>query len=112
MGMRQITQEEWDALVQKYPAPGNELVKLELRMGDLVLRNPSEAEYGAFQGMRLEDSTRRTAFPNLLTMCCVFPEPAELQAAIKRWPGIPSNAKVVRALQFIAGEADELAGKG
>lgn len=110
--MRTITDDEFAALSAKYPAPDHEIVKVELRMGDIVLRNPSEAEYGMFQSTRLDDTTRKTAFPNLLVMCAVFPERPELVATLKRYPGIPSNGKVVKALQFIAGEADALEGKG
>lgn len=110
--MRQITDEEFTKLQEQFPASTHELVKISLRMGDIVLRNPTQPEYGTFQALRLDESQKKTAFPNLLTMCCVFPERAELAAALKRWPGIPSNAKVVRALQFIAGEADEIEGKG
>ena len=109
--MRRIEDAEYQALEGKFAPPDHELIKVELRMGDIVLRNPTEAEYGAFQSMRLEQSTRKTAFPNLLTMCCVFPERAELVAAVKRWPGLASNAKIVHALQYITGEADALEGK-
>ena len=110
--LRKITDEEYKALEAKYPATSHELYKIELRMGDIVLRNPSEGEYSAFQSMRLDDAQKKTAFPNLLMMCAVFPERAELAAAVSRWPGIPSNTKVVRALQYVAGEADALEGKG
>ena len=110
--MREITGDEMKALEAKYPPPDYELVHVALRMGDIVLRNPTAAEYGAFQAMRLEQSTKKTAFPNLLTMCCVFPERAELVVALARWPGLPSNPKIVNALQYIAGEADALEGKG
>jgi hypothetical protein len=110
--MREITQEEMDALSAKYPAPSNELLKVKLRMGDIVLRNPTQSEYGAFHAMRLDESQKKGAFNNLLVTCAVFPSREDLAADIKRWPGIPSNAKIVRALQWIAGEADELEGKG
>lgn len=110
--MRKITEEEFKALESTFPAPDYELVRVELRMGDIVLRNPSESEYNMFQAQRLDDQQKKLAFPNLLSMCCVFPSKADLAVALKRQAGIPSNVKVVRALQYLAGEADELAGKG
>lgn len=112
MTLRKITDEEWAALKTQYPAPGYELIRVELRMGDIVLRNPTETEYSAFASMRLDEAMRKNAFPNLLTMCAVFPAPDALQAAVRRYPGISSNPKIVRALQYIAGEADDLQGKG
>lgn len=110
--MRTITDTEWEALQAKLPAPDYELVRVDLRMGTIVLRNPTSAEYGVFQSQRLDDAQKKVAFQNLLTLCCVFPERAELQAAVSRWPGIPSNARVVSGLRYLAGEAEVLEGKG
>lgn len=110
--MREVTEEEWKSLEQKYKAPDFELVRLDLRMGTIVFRNPTEAEYNMFQAQRLSDDQKKLAFPNLMKMCCVFPEGGELGAAMKRFPGLGSNVQVVRALQYLAGEADALAGKG
>jgi hypothetical protein len=110
--MRHITDTEFAKLKEQYPEATHDLVKIELRMGDIVIRTPTEPEWGMFQGQRLSDEQKKLAFPNLLTMCCVFPPKEELAAGLKRWPGITNNIKVLRALQYVSGEADALEGKG
>ena len=110
--MRKITDDEFAKLKGEYPESTHELLKIELRMGDIVIRTPSESEYGMFQAQRLDDAQKKLAFPNLLTMCAVFPEKAEVAAALKRFPGLGSNPKIVFALQYVAGERDVLEGKG
>lgn len=110
--MRKITDDEFAKLKSEYPESTHELLKIELRMGDIVIRNPTEGEFGMFQAQRLDEGQKKLAFPNLLTMCAVFPDKSEVAVALKRYPGLGSNPKVVRALQFLAGEADALEGKG
>lgn len=112
MTRRALTSEELEALKAKYPEPQFELLTLNLRVGDIVLRNPSEQEYALFTMTISNDSTRATAFPNLLAVCCVFPEASALAALRARYPGLVRNPKVLSGLQMLAGAADELEGKG
>ena len=96
----------------KFPEPDYELVPLETRAGLFVLRNPSHQEYMMFRKQVGDDTQAHLASPNLFTMTCVYPDRESVGRAIKRWPGMVSQAKVQRALSYLSGMTDELEGKG
>ena len=110
-----ISEEQYKDLQKKYPAPANELVKIEgLQPGDIVLRNPAEIEYHQFQTAiwSVEGEVGRpAAYRNAMVMQVVFPDQQTLAGWLKRWPGIALHNKVVRAINYLSGQVDSLEGK-
>jgi hypothetical protein len=104
-----LTEEAYAALREKHP----ECVWVKgLQMGDLVLRPQTEAEYHAYSVQFWEKGGEPVAYRNALVQTAVFPDAATVQAWLKRWPGLPSNGKVSRALAYLCGMTDALEGKG
>lgn len=104
-----LTDEQFAELQSKHP----ECVWVKgLQMGDLVLRPQSEIEYHAFSSTFWEKGGEPIAFRNALVQTALFPDTGTVQAWLKRWPGLPSNGKVSRAISFLAGLTDALEGKG
>jgi len=109
-----LTDEQWEKLRAQFPEPDHELVRIPVQPGEIVLRNPSEAEYHAHQaaiwGVEGE-AGRPAAYRNALVMQCVHPDKPTLTAWLKRWPGIALNPKVVRAINYLSGQIETLEGK-
>jgi|ERR1019366_4778202 hypothetical protein len=107
------TDEQYAELLAQYPAP-NELVRVSVQPGEVIIRNPSEVEHHAFatETWGKEGATGYpVAYRNALIMQCVFPDKGALTAWLKRWPGLPTSAGVMRAIKYLSGEAETLEGK-
>ena len=96
----------------RYPEPNFELVQIDIRAGFFVLRNPSHQEHMMYKKMLMDETQQAVAANNLFVPTCVYPGPAEAQAALKRWPGILMHEKVQRAFRYLSGASDTLEGKG
>jgi hypothetical protein len=111
-----MDQEDIDKVVaelrQKYKEPEYELVPLDLRMGLFVLRNPSHQEFMMYRKQGMDDDQKHLASFNLFAATCVYPDRAELQRAMARWPGLVGSPRVQRALGYLSGTTDDLEGKG
>jgi hypothetical protein len=108
----ELTDEQFVELQSKYPAPQHALVRVKVQAGELVLRNPAEVEFHAFNASFWEKGGEPTAFRNALVQTCVYPDKATLIAWLARYPGLSNNARVTRAISFLAGMTDSLEGKG
>jgi|SRR5580658_4001144 hypothetical protein len=95
----------------KFPSPEFELRAVQLRMGLIVLRNPSHAEHQMYKKQILDDDARAVASENHLMMTAVYPDNASMQRLTKRYPGLVSNVKVQRAMAYLSGQTDESEGK-
>lgn len=107
------TDEQWAELLAAHPAPG-ELVRVAVQPGEVIIRNPTEPEHFAFanETWGKEGATGYpAAYRNALIMQCVFPAKDTLVAWLKRWPGLPTSAGVMRAIKYLSGEAETLEGK-
>ena len=110
-----LTDEQFQALRATYPEPQHELVRVQTRAGELVIRNPAEPEHHAFTTETWGKQGTEgypAAYRNALVMQCVYPDKATLLAALARFPGLPTSAPVMRAIKYLSGEAETLAGKG
>lgn len=106
--------EQFAKLQETYPAP-NELVRVSVQPGEIVLRNPSAIEYQNFTSETWGKPGTEgypIAYRNALVQQCVFPDRPVLLAWLSRWPGIPLSGPVMRAIKYLNGEAEALAGKG
>jgi hypothetical protein len=110
-----LTDEKYQELKAQFPEPQYELVKIEgLPAGDMVLRNPTEAEHQAFIGEAWSKEGSQgfpAAYRNALVFQCVFPEKTVLTAWLKRWPGLSTNRKITQAISYLSGQQESLAGK-
>jgi hypothetical protein len=105
-----LTEEQYQAIVEKHP--GVRLKRVLSPAGELVIRAPTSVEESTYQSMLFGSSMHTgLAFRNLLVMITVHPEPVKFQAALKEWPGLPLNPRIVREVKLIRGEADEEEGK-
>lgn len=107
------TDEQWAALLAQYPDPA-ELVRVPVQPGEVIIRNPAEAEHHAFTSETWGKQGTEgypAAYRNALIMQCVFPSKETLVGWLKRWPGMPTSAGVMRAIKYLSGEAESLEGK-
>jgi hypothetical protein len=108
-----ITDEQFAELQKRFPEPDYELARVsDLPPGDVVLRNPSEQEYNAFQAQAFDDESRRFADKNLMLMTVVFPESAVFAKWLKRYPGLQTHERLRKALRALNGSTDAAMGKG
>ena len=88
------------------------LIRIGVQGGDIVIRNPSEAEHNVFSAQFWEKGGEPVAYRNALVQQCVFPDRSELLKMLSRWPGLPSNGKVAKAITYLSGMTDKLEGEG
>ena len=109
------TEEQWTALQEQYPAPAFELVRVTCQPGEIVLRNPNEVEYHAFSAETWGKPGTEgfpVAYRNAMLQQAVFPARNTLIAWLKRWPGLGHSAGVMKAIRYLSGQEESLAGKG
>ena len=95
------TDEQWAELLAAHPAPG-EWCAWRCSLGKVIICNPTEPEHFAFanETWGKEGATGYpAAYRNALIMQCVFPAKDTLVAWLKRWPGLPTSAGVMRAIK-------------
>jgi len=96
----------------KYPEPAYELRAVQLRMGLIVLRNPSHPEHQMYKQQILDEAQRHVASENLLTMTTVYPSRVAIEGLCRRYPGMVSNPRIQKAMAYLSGATDEAEGKG
>jgi hypothetical protein len=105
-----LTDEQFDAIQAAHP--GVRLRRVVSAAGELVIRAPTAVEEQTFQTMFFGSSMHvGMAWRNLLVMLTVHPEPVKMQTALKEWPALGINPRIIRELKLIRGEADEEEGK-
>jgi len=99
-------------LRERFPSPSYELrlLRADPRVGPVVLRNPTSAEYGLYLRTLADDNSKHVAGQNLFVTVCVHP--ANPAAVLERWPGFLHSRSVQRALAYLAGSTNEAEGKG
>ncbi len=76
----------------------------------VVLRKPNGGEYKRFRAQSVDTAQRAMAQERLFTSTCVYPStPAEVQALLDEWPGIPEACGSL--LMSLAGMAGNERGK-
>lgn len=107
--------EQWAKLLEQYPAPAYELIRVQVVAGEVILRNPTEPEYEAFSAEKWGRSGNeglKVAHRNAVVMQAVFPDKPTLLAWLKRWPGLPMFPDMTLAVRQLCGEAQAIQGKG
>ena len=94
----------------KWPKSELQLLRTDKRVGPVVLRTPSAAEYTVYTRALADDNSRHVAGHNLFVTVCVHPPNPE--TILDRFPGFLHNKSVQRALAYLAGATSEAEGKG
>jgi hypothetical protein len=79
-------------LLGQYPANELRMLRVDKRIGPVVLRNPTPQEHALGE-------------KDLFVAVCVHP--ADPAALIERFPGLTSHGAVKRALAYLAGSSSE-----
>jgi hypothetical protein len=90
--------------------PGKRLELFPFSGGDMVFAQPTPDQHQIFRKGLLTEGLGQTsadAYQNLAVMTCVYPDNATVQRMFVDWPGLPMNAKLVRALNKLAGIVDD-----
>jgi hypothetical protein len=93
----------------KYPNAELQLLRIDKRVGPVVLRTPTVVEYTAYTRSLADDNSRHVAGHNLFVSVCVHP--ANPGSILERFPGFLHNKSVQRALAYLAGATSESEGK-
>lgn len=87
-----------------------QLLRSDPRVGPVVLRSPTEAEFHLWQTMLEDETTKRTATRNLFMSLCVHPP--MVGTILARLPGYIASKPVQDALKYLTGMGAQAAGKG
>jgi hypothetical protein len=87
-----------------------QLLRTDPRIGPVVLRSPTEAEYRLYVQALGEETTKSTATHNLFVTVCVHP-PAGGNI-LTRYPGFLHSKPVQGALGYLTGATSQATGKG
>ena len=92
--------------------PGWRLETVAHAAGFFVFRQPTPQEYRMFTSQILDPMQQALAYTNLLVATCVHPEKADVAKAVTSYPGLPSNKRIIGALNRLSGSEDAEQAKG
>lgn len=87
-----------------------QLLRSDPRVGPVVLRSPTEAEFHLWQNMLEDETQKRVATRNLFMTLCVHPP--MVGAFLTKLPGFVASKPVNDALKYLTGMSAQSVGKG
>ena len=87
-----------------------QLLRTDTRIGPVVLRSPTEAEFALWQRSLDDESTKSVATHNLFVTLCVHPPRGG--TILQKFPGYLLSKPVQGALKYLTGMASDAVGKG
>lgn len=86
-----------------------QLLRTDPRIGPVILRSPTEAEFQLWQRSLDDESTKSTATYNLFVTLCVSPPRGG--TVLQKFPGYLLSKPVQGALKYLTGMASDAVGK-
>ena len=77
------------AVIDKLKAEHGELISVEIKNLEFIVRGPKKHEYAAFRSMSFDESKRSYATEDLVRACVVSPDKNEFEALLAQYPALP-----------------------